>query len=335
MYAGSGQQIYYTDVAGLINIPSYITGLAPFVQATQASANVTVNLRLTNAQPANLLVYQASLSGIQFGSSGAAQIRIPQGNGTLPPLGPVSLGVANQAHRILLGDVAVDVNLQDKTGKTVLGPIPVRCGQQNVDFIIGSVNVDSSSGPPYAPANGFIPNFPQTPNLFESGAFRFPYSCDFGSLGVYPLDLEIAGTIPTNFKPGQQFSLTNAQGFLRVPQNLTDLAKAGFPSATTFHTTVSEFDILFTNASPATYNVAGSQTIVSDAAIPASGQLTIPIPSTGSFSIGPITAGADGTIVGVAVGKSVASIDVRDASGKTLFTLGATCQVPAPLELIG
>lgn len=333
---GSGQEIYYTDVVGTIDIPSYITNLAPLINATQATADITVYLALENASPANLLVYKQTINNITFASNGGdAMIRIPPGNGTLPPLGPVTLGVADQAHRIHLGEVEVSITLLNSAGTGAFGPIPVDCPIQNINYILGSVNVDNSQGPPFAPANGFVPQFPPTANLQESGAFRFPYECDFGSLGTYPLDLEIAGTIPAYFAPNSQFSLTNAQSFLRVPTNLTTLAKNAFPQATTFHTTISSFDLLFSNASPASYNVA-STAIVSDATIPSDGsQLIIAIPETGSLTVGPITTGADGTVVGVAVGDAVASVAVQDASGNTLLTLDATCKTPAPLELIG
>jgi hypothetical protein len=335
VFGGSGQQIYYTDVVGNIEIPSYIVNLAPLVGATQAQANVTVNLRLTNASPSTLQIYKATINNVRFPAGGAANIRIPQGSGTLPNLGPVTLGAANVAHRILLGQVTVFIALQNDAGKTVFGPLAVTCGQQDVDFIIGSVNVDNSKGAALAPRNGFVADLPATPNLFQSGAFRFPYSCDFGAVGKYPLDLEIVGTIPSYFKPGQQFNLANAQSFLRIPTNLTTLAKNAFPQATTFHTTVSEFEILFTGASPANINVASTNTIVSDAAIPANGQqLIVTIPENGSLTVGPVTAGSSGT-TGISVGQAKASIDVRDASGATLLTLAATCNVPAPLELIG
>jgi hypothetical protein len=336
VFGGSGQQIYYTDVVGNIEIPSYIVNLAPLVGATQAQANVTVNLRLTNASPSNLQIYKSTINNIRFPPGGAANVRIPQGSGTLPNLGPVTLGAANTAHRIYLGQVTVFIALQNDAGKTVFGPIAVTCGQQDVDFIIGSVNVDNSNGAALAPKNGFVATLPPTPNLFQSGAFRFPYSCDFGAVGKYPLDLEIVGTIPSYFKPGQQFNLANAQSFLRVPTNLTTLAKNAFPQATTFQSTISEFEILFTGASPASYNVAASSSIISNAAIPAAGQqLIIAIPENGYLNaIGPITAGSSGT-TGIAVGQAKASINVLDASGTTLLNLAATCNVPAPLELIG
>jgi len=66
VFGGSGQQIYYTDVVGNIDVPANIVNLAPLVGAKQATANVTVYLNLDNASPANLLVYQQTINNIQF-----------------------------------------------------------------------------------------------------------------------------------------------------------------------------------------------------------------------------------------------------------------------------
>ncbi|KAK4504357.1 hypothetical protein PRZ48_005273 [Zasmidium cellare] len=333
VYGGSGQEIYYTDVVGTIDVPSYITSLAPLINAKQASANVTVNLDLDNASPATFQAFSGTLNNITFPFGEDAKIRVPAGNGTLPPIGPVTLGTAGVPHRIHLGQVTVSIELQKEDGSNAFGPIPVTCGQQNIDYIIGSVDVDTSSGPPYAPSNGFVPAFPPTPNLYESGAFRFPYDCNFGPLGDYTLDLEIAGTIPAYFAPGSQFSLSNAQSFLRVPDSLSSLAVSAFPDAKTFETTVTEFDILFDNAQPATYNVAKTPIHASS---PISGSdVIIAIPETGSLNVGPITAGKDGQIVAVAVGSANASVAIADASGNALLTLPVTCKVMSPLELIG
>nr|POE96967.1 hypothetical protein CFP56_63792 [Quercus suber] len=338
VFGGSGQEIYYTDVVGTIDIPSSITSLGVLVSATQAQANVTANLKLTNASPANLEVYKATLNNVPFTFGQDATIRIPPGSGTLPPLGPVTLGTANEAHRIFLGQVDVSIELMDKTGKNVLGPIPVSCGQQNIDFVIGSVNVDSSSGPALAPAVGFVPDFPPTPATYESGAFRFPYNCDFGALGPQNLDLTIGGEIATYFAPGQKFSLTYADSFLRIPASLVSLAKSAFPNLKSFDTTITSFDILFTNASPSSFNAAANpiKSSIDVAGASSSEDFVIAIPQTGYLpDVGPITAGSAGTIAGIAIGQANATVVLVDTSGNSLLTLPVTCNVPAPLELIG
>lgn len=337
VYGGTGQQIYYTDVSGTIYIPSSITSLAPLVNATQASADITVNLRLTNASPPNLVAYKDTIKNITFPPGGQAVVRIPPGTGVLPNIGPVTLGQPDVAHRILLGDVSVTVHLQDASGNGKLFPIQVTCGKQDVDYIIGSVNVNSTTGlAPIAPALGYVPDFQPTAQQQESGYFRFPYACNFGPLGPQDLDLIIGGTIPTYLAPGQQFYLSNADSFLRIPSSLISLAKQAFPNAKTFDTSVTNFDILFQNAQPNSFNVAKNG-LKSSVPVPddATKDLVLPIPYDGFLNVGPVTAGANGQIVSVAVGTANATTQLSDASGANLFSFPVDCQVPSPLELIG
>lgn len=155
VYGGSGQEIYYTDVVGNVEIPSSITDLAPLASVTQAQANVTVYLNLQNASPANFLAFQVRtgihshtestarisdpfaqgvLNNISITAGQDANIRIPQGNSTLPPIGPVILGAAHTAHRVFLGQIDVSIELQDDTGKGVFGPIPVVSNYPSVEF---------------------------------------------------------------------------------------------------------------------------------------------------------------------------------------------------------
>jgi len=334
VYGGQGQEIYYTDVTGNIDIPESIVNLAPLIGATQAQANVSINLDLTNASPSTLLAYQATLNGIQLPSGQDAHIKIPLAGGTLPPIGPVTLGTPGVPHRILLGEVQVDINLQNASGHTQFGPIPVVCGKQNVDYIIGSVNVNETTGlEPFAPSVGYAPSFPETPEDFESGSFRFPYDCEFGPLGLQHLDLIIGGTVPIYLAPGQEFSLTNGQSFLSIPQSLIDLAKEGFPTVSTFDTTIYSFEILFDNATPAAFNVTQNGALHSS--IDVDSATSIPIPATGSLTIGPVSAGAAGTVAALQVGTANATTELKDASGKVLFSFPISCQVPSSLELIG
>lgn len=59
--AASGQEIYYTDVAANITIPTSLTTLGQFVGVKQASALVKLNLNLTNASPAVFPVFPNGL----------------------------------------------------------------------------------------------------------------------------------------------------------------------------------------------------------------------------------------------------------------------------------
>lgn len=147
----------------------------------------------------------------------------------------------------------------------------------------------------------------------------------------------IGGTIPTYFHPGQSFDLAQSQNFLYVPPSLISLAAQAYPSATELALEISEFDLKWENASPDTYNVAGNGNISTTASLTGAAgnsNFNIPIPTDGYLTIGPFTAGTDGTYAAVAVGHSVFEASLLDASGKALFTFDGTCDPAAPLELI-
>lgn len=124
--AGAGQEIYYTDFAGLIDVPANIVNLAGAVNATTATAALNVSLRVTNASPATSQIFQSTLN-LALPSSGDAALRIPPGNGTLDPIGPFTLSQAGVVSRIYLGDVSVGLNLYNSSGDQVFQPLDIVC----------------------------------------------------------------------------------------------------------------------------------------------------------------------------------------------------------------
>jgi hypothetical protein len=344
---GSGQAVYLTDVVGNIFIPQSVIGLGSIVGGKQASANITIYLTVENASPSRILAFSGIIDNIAFPSSGQGVIRLPA-QGTLPPIGPIILGTAGVPARIHLDTVEVEIELQHSDGSNAFGPIPVSCPKQNINYILGAINVNSSTGPQLSASIGSVPSFPPTPSGYESGAFRIPYNCSFGGLGVYELDLTIAGTIPTYVAPGGSFSLTNGESFLTIPLALTQLAKKAFPQATTFHTTISSFIVQMANAVPAQFDPFASAPLISDVNIPnnPATQLVIPIPQPGSFNVGPFAAAqlpAGGLfapispplVVGLSLGTSNASVEVQDFFGNVLLTLATNCFPAETITLVG
>jgi len=188
------------------------------------------------------------------------------------------------------------------------------------------------------PTNGYVPDFPFFPLNTEYGFFRFPYSCVFGSFGESLLDLTIGGTIPTFFAPGQKFNLTQSENFLRVPASIVNRAKKAHPNITTLYTSISQFDVLFTNAYPATFNAASKPLTASVdiTDVNATEPIVVPVPQSGDLSLGLVTASNTiGDIVHVSVGNATAVAQFRDACGKSLLSLHVTCSPVAYLELIG
>lgn len=123
-YGGSGQEVYFSDTAGVIQIPDALLQYARNLNATYASSNFSVNINVTNATPQTLMAFSA-VENITFPATGGTSLRFPPGNGTLAPAGPFTLGEPNVVSRIQLGNTYVSMVLYNATGHAVSGPIDV------------------------------------------------------------------------------------------------------------------------------------------------------------------------------------------------------------------
>jgi len=216
-----------------------------------------------------------------------------------------------------------------------------------VDIILGGVSIldeEAEDGPlgqaiDNTPENGYVPDLGTVPLNDQYGFFRFPYGCIFGALGAEQLDLTIGGQLPTILIPGEEFSLERAQSFLRVPPSVVKLAAEGFPNATTLSTTVTDFDLYFSNVSPGSVNVAYAtplQSLIDITGVNTSEPLVIPIPESDRLTVGPVTvANAVGEVMSLSVGNASALVALLDADGTELYGFNATCAPYAALELIG
>lgn len=246
------------------------------------------------------------------------------------------MGAAGTTHTIHLGNINVVINLQDAKGKTLLGPLPVTCGKQPVNFDIGIVNIGPATGAgPLKIETGVQNKFAKIKNLYETGSFRFPYTCDFaGPLGSRDVDLALTGTIKTFFAPGESFSLTDAEAFLRIPSSIVSDAANAYPGVTSYRTTVQSFIIGTENASPASLNALKSPITVTTT--PTDGQeVDIPIPESGTLSIGPITAGQAGSEAFIIAQDAAATITFLNAAGKSIGSSSVTCSPKQESKIIG
>jgi hypothetical protein len=345
-YGVHGGSYYVTDIAGNVTIPDEVLRLARLSGATQITQNTSIYLDSTNAAPARLLMYNG-ISTLKVPASGSIDSRFPVGNGTLPPVGPYVIGSGSEPSRVVIGDVHVTITLQNAEGKTIGGELAVNCARPPVDIILGGVSILDAqaakgvlgSAINSVPKNGYVPDFGNVPLNDQYGFFRFPYGCDFGALGAEQLDLTIGGQLPTVLIPGEKFSLSRAQSYLRVPPSIIALAKKGFPTASKLALDVSAFDLFFSNASPASINVASPTHLKSTVDISHASNktaLVIPIPEFNSLKVGPITvANKVGDVMSLSVGNATAAVSLLDNSGKSLYDFNVHCQPYAFLELIG
>ncbi|KAJ8606359.1 hypothetical protein MRB53_041028 [Persea americana] len=308
IYGGTGEEIYYSDITAEIEIPTNVVGLGNLFGASQIQANVTINLDLENASPSTIQAYSGTINNIPFQPFQVSYINIPS-SGVLAPVGPITLGDAGTIHRIQLGEISVNIAFQNSTGGQIGIPIPVTCGQQNIDYVIGSVQINSTTGlePLQPTATGLT--YPTTSDSAESGALPHPIRL---RLWLLPMD-NLSSVCPTKSCMSP---------------------KIGWPNTTAFDTTVTNLQFEFSNASPSSLNVA-STPISTDVSIEGvTSDLIIPIPGGGDFlTIGPFTAGAAGTIASFQIGVVNATTNLVDSEGNVQYSLDVSCQVPFELNL--
>ncbi|KAF1824999.1 uncharacterized protein K489DRAFT_368210 [Dissoconium aciculare CBS 342.82] len=338
-YAKAGAQFYITDATGLITIPPNVVQIARNRGAVSAQASTNIKINATGATPASVTAFSGTVP-VTFPASGSTTLRFPSGNGTLADIGPFTMGTGAVA-RTSLGNVNINLALKDASGAAVSTNIVVTCGVQNVktNLIVvnlDAVNINNATSYNPRPKNGYIPNFPTIPSSTEFGYFRFPYNCTLGALGQQQLDLTLGGRIPTYVRNGASFSLTQGGSFLRIPANLIALSKLGFPSVATFNTNATSVQVRVTNASPAIVDVVKNPPLVSVVDVrnvDTTKDLVIPIPATGTISVGPVTAGVAGTPIYLSVGNATAHTQLRNATGAVLFEFDVQCVPVADLRL--
>lgn len=96
----SGQQLYYTETVIGIDLPEvYLASYSEDFQGFNYTVPVNVGLDLTNAAPVSI-----NVTGTGHAPTSQLHIRIPD-SGTLPPIGPVTLGATGETHQFDLGKV--------------------------------------------------------------------------------------------------------------------------------------------------------------------------------------------------------------------------------------
>ncbi|CZT25543.1 uncharacterized protein RCC_11276 [Ramularia collo-cygni] len=332
----SGQQIYYTDLVAAITIPSSLTGLGKFVSVSHAKASVKVQLDLENATPATYDVFPEPLvlDNITFTPGEPVTVRVPT-TGTLPPLGPVTLGQAGKTHLIHLGEVDIDLTLLNNDGSTFLFPLPIKCPPSEIRYDIGIVNIlDPSLKTPAAPTTNGTYKFAKISNNEETGSFRFPYSCDFSNGKMDDVDLTISGTVPTYLHPGDKWSVKDAFAYLRLsPATVADLT-SGFTGVTMATTIVKQYNITVENGSPSSIN-ALTTPIRTTSKVQQGQELDIALPADNTFSFGPFTAGASGQELFLTSAGTSGSFAFMDQSGRNVGGVDFQCKPKYTSRLIG
>lgn len=133
----------------------------------------------------------------------------------------------------------------------------------------------------------------------DTGRFTLPISCQI-SVGTLKLikiggTVDIQGIAPVQLGPGQTFYLSQGSGALTLPAWLTTLG--GIVTINKADAVISSLRIGATRSTPATVDLAKLYDLsVTDVPVQGGKPLTVGLPKTGDFRVGPYAAPADGRI---------------------------------------
>jgi hypothetical protein len=133
----------------------------------------------------------------------------------------------------------------------------------------------------------------------DTGRFTLPISCQIRLGGVKLIKIagsvDIQGIAPVQLGPGQQFYLSQGSGALTLPAWLTTLG--GVIAVNKADAKVTSLKIGATRSTPAVYDLASAYDLsVTDVPVTAGKPVTVGLPKTGTFRVGPFTAPADGRV---------------------------------------
>lgn len=133
----------------------------------------------------------------------------------------------------------------------------------------------------------------------DTGRFTLPILCGIklGTLKVAQIrgTVDIEGIAPVQLGPGQDFYLSQGKGSLTLPGWLSALG--GIVAVKKADAVVDSLMIGATNSTPAAINLASLYDLsVTDVPVDAGKPITVGLPKTGTFRIGPYKAPADGRV---------------------------------------
>lgn len=140
----------------------------------------------------------------------------------------------------------------------------------------------------------------QVPSIgADTGRFTLPISCQISVSGIKLIKIggtvDIQGVAPVQLGPGQTFYLSQGSGALTLPAWLSTLG--GIATINKADAVVSSLKIGATRSNPATVDLASLYDLsVQDVPVVSGKPITVGLPKTGSFRVGPYVAPADGRV---------------------------------------
>ncbi len=163
-------------------------------------------------------------------------------------------------------------------------------------FALAAVACTLASSPAHALDPALVPSVGA-----DTGRFTLPINCGIKLGGIKLITIkgsvDIQGIAPVQLGPGQEFYLTQGRGELTLPAWLSTLG--GLVVVKKADAVVDSLLIGATRSSPATINLATlypQDFSLTDIPVVAGKPVTVGLPKSGNFLVGPYTAPADGRV---------------------------------------
>ncbi|QIW99724.1 hypothetical protein AMS68_005242 [Peltaster fructicola] len=222
--AGAGQQFYVSDLVA----DAYLNGvfassgvdISPYYQA---NLTMTFDIINTSPSPSTFSIYTSVKQ--KFPTPYTYLTTVPfQPNGqVLGPFGPFTAGSAG---------ATADLRIQSLNGTVTylnpdMEPIPglrtfdISCGA-SWEYIVSSIALDQTTGPPLQPANGAPGIFPPTAGRTKSTVANFEITCNESSQlsTTEAFNYTFSATGPAYVQPGQVYNATAIQTFFTIPSDV-------------------------------------------------------------------------------------------------------------------
>jgi hypothetical protein len=319
---GPGQEFWLTQGSGSITFPEWLTALAPILGITRADARVTdLTIGASDSTPSAVNIAADEpfeIKDIPVEAGKPLKVGLPL-SGTFD-VGPYKAPDGGKV-TLAFDHAFAEVDLKSQAGFSL--PITADCKPSAGNALL-TIGVGGAPGRPPAKISGAPLNFSEPKSNELVGIINAPYRC---TLGGEPLDVGIAvgARIPLVARRGGSFSFTEASGALVIPAGTVNrLVDKGYGSVSG---TVTALNLEVEGGTPARQNVIPAGGI----AIPRTplvrdGQITVPLPGTGTLTAGPFTPSSGAESVSVGLGSAAAELSFDGAPGAA----PATCDAPSP-----
>ncbi|QIW99748.1 hypothetical protein AMS68_005266 [Peltaster fructicola] len=356
---GSGQQVYFSDLAGSLTIPDDLVQLAQGVDTSYYQISYTATFDTTNEPDARALSQSAwEVSGSVWKPSSDPNVPIPADSSVYMPLGPVILGAKGTVTDFRLANLTYAFNFANSLKQSTSSPFIVTCGRTQIlgdnyaRYIIASTAVDDSpvSTTPLAPANGIPGSFPPTGYREKSMNANLNISCS-GLITGNNYTFTVTGTGPAVSSTGTAFQLHNWKHVFTYGSRLWGLFMTRGIHSLVIDTGKQAngqdlspaLGLNLDNASPSQIDIA-RQFVPSDPGTtsPLSSGIfanvtdydhdnaTFPLPPTGDLTLGPITTGDAYKVISASVSNLQGNLHIYSFERSVdLGRFGVQCTVRA------